>query len=239
MLAAWAAAAVLAGCGGVSVRIPPRGPSDPVTGEPAAPAAAPVPEPASRRAAPRARDGEEEALESALRLVRAGSANYRIGPADLLDLSVYQEADLSRRVRVGPDGIVTFPLIGPVKVGGLDVAGAEAAITDKLRRFLINPQVSVFIKEYGNKLVYVLGEVKNPGSYPLPTEAPLSVLEAVTLAGGFTPYAAIDRARVIRLVDGRSQNQLVDIAAITKGGDKSKDIPLEPNDVIFIPESFF
>ncbi|OIO11992.1 MAG: hypothetical protein AUJ52_01090 [Elusimicrobia bacterium CG1_02_63_36] len=157
----------------------------------------------------------------------------------MLQITVYQEPELARKVRVSPEGIITFPLIGRVSVAGLSVAGAEEAITRQLSRFVINPQVSVFIEDYGNKTIYVLGEVKKPGSYPIPTEAPLSVLEAITLAGGFTEYAAVDRTRIIRKGKKGKRTIDVEITAITKKGDKSKDLPLQPNDVVFIPESFF
>ncbi len=233
--------ASLVGCGGVSVKFPGAQAQNPE--------GSPTPETSSAEAVPPAAIGpgkegrpsrkEEASLETALRQVRAGTISYRIGPADLLEISVYQEKDLERKVRVSPDGTVTLPLIGGVKLGGLDTAGAERAITEKLTRFLKNPQVSVFIKEYANRLIYVLGEVKNPGSYPLPTEGPMSVLEAVTLAGGFTPYADKGRTRVIRRNKESNQNIPIDITAITKGGDKSKDVLLEPNDVVFIPETFF
>lgn len=243
------ALAALAGCGGVSVRFPGAQGQAPAAGGSggggpaaagagvaavAAPAPPKNPVPAGRQV-----KTEDAAVESALRLVQTGTVAYKIGPGDLLEISVYQEKDLDRRVRVSPDGTVSLPLAGPIKVGGLDTAGAEQAITEKLRRFLVTPQVSVFIKDYGAKLIYILGEVKSPGSYPLPSESPMSVLEAVTLAGGFTPYAAMDRTRVIRSVDGRPESHFIEISAITKGGDRTKDMILKPNDVIFIPESFF
>jgi len=195
----------------------------------------------SRRAdgAPARRRGSEEAaLQSALQYVESQQHSYKISPADLIEITVYQEAELNRQVRVSPEGIVTFPLIGQVKLSGLGVPEAEQALRERLKKFLIDPQVSVFIKEYGNKQVYVLGEVAKPGSIPLPTEAPLSVIEAVTLAGGFTQYAAVDRTRVIRKTQGQSRTLLIEVSAIMKG-DKSKDIPLVTNDVIYVPESFF
>lgn len=223
-------ALLLSGCMGLSVQLgdsrPGGGDRTPV---PAAAPDAPKDKPAS----------EEAALASVLETVEKDRATYRIGPADLLEISVYQEKDLERKVRVSPDGVITMPLAGTVKVAGLGVADAEKAVTERLRRYLIAPQVSIFIAEYGNKQVYVLGEVAKPGSYPLPTEAGLTVIEAITLAGGFSQYAAPDRTRVIRKRPGGSANIPIDVSAVTKRGDKSKDIPLEPNDVVFVPESVF
>lgn len=230
------AAALLSGCMGLSLQVgDPRPPSTVGKGGPAQPAAAEAPGP---KAAPAAAK-EEAKLASVLETVERERATYRIGPADLLEVSVYQEKDLERKVRVSPDGVITMPLAGSVKVAGLGVADAEQAVTERLKRFLIAPQVSIFIAEYGNKQVYVLGEVAKPGSYVLPTEAGLTVIEAITMAGGFSQYAAPDRTRVIRKKPGGSANIPIDVSAVTKRGDKSKDIQLEPNDVVFVPESVF
>lgn len=237
-----AAALLLAcGCGVFAVKVPGLGglgpaAEDSVSGFPEA--SPPAQEPAALKS-PDPEKKEQAAILSALQYVETRLNSYEISPADLLSVSVYQEEDMDKRVRVSPEGLITLPLIGRVRVGGLSVPGAEEAIRDKLARFVKDPQVSVFIDEYGNKQVYVLGEVKKPGSYPLPTEAPLSVIEAITLAGGFTEYASLDRTRVIRKAEGRSQAFVVEVSAITKRGDKSKDLQLLPNDVVFVPESLF
>jgi polysaccharide export outer membrane protein len=202
-----------------------------------APAGAPAAAgPAPKGAAPAK---EDAVLATVLEAVEKDRSSYRIGPADLLEVSVYQEKDLERKVRVSPDGVITMPLAGSVKVAGLGVVEAEQALTERLKRFLIAPQVSIFIAEYGNKQVYVLGEVAKPGSYALPTEAGLTVIEAITLAGGFSQYAAPDKTRIIRKKPGGSSNIPIDISAVTKRGDKSKDLQLEPNDVVYVPESVF
>jgi polysaccharide export outer membrane protein len=182
---------------------------------------------------------EAAAIESALKKVVDGGVKYAIGGGDLLDISVYQEKDLARTVRVSADGTVNFPLIGSVSLGGLGVPAAERILKERLREYLKNPEVFIFIKEYGHKQIYILGEVQKPGSYALPTESTLSVLEAVVQAGGFTPYAAMDRTRVIRKVENQSQSFVIEVSAIMKRGDKSKDMTLQSNDVIYVPEKFF
>jgi polysaccharide export outer membrane protein len=106
-------------------------------------------------------------------------------------------------------------------------------------KFLVTPQVSLFIEDYGNKTVFVMGEVQKPGSYPVPTESRMTLLEAISTAGGFTPIAAQDRARVLRNVNGASVTYTIDTRAITQRGEKEKDMILEPNDVIYVPQSFF
>ena len=183
---------------------------------------------------------EEDAIASALKQLGIKKIDYKISPADLLEITVYQNKDLDRKVRVSQNGTVSFPLIGTVNVGGLSVIDAEQGISRKLEEFIVSPQVTVFIQEYGNKKVYVLGEVQKPGSYDLPTESRLTVVEAVSLAGGFTPIAAKDRTKVIRTnPDGKSMSFVIQVSAITVSGEKEKDIPLLPNDVVYVPQSFF
>ncbi|MDE2292051.1 MAG: polysaccharide biosynthesis/export family protein [Elusimicrobia bacterium] len=237
------AALLLSGCLGLSVRVgePHQGGGPTLKPPPASSTgAAAAPEDSSAKKKEPLEEHEQKEISSVLAQVERQRATYRIGAADLLQIQVYQEDDLNRKVRVSLDGGITLPLIGSVKVGGLGVAEAEKVVTERYRKYLIDPQISIFISEYGNKQVYVLGEVAKPGSYPLPTEARLSVIEAITLAGGFTQYAAADRTRVIRKnPDGKSQTFLIEVSAVTKRGDKSKDILLEPNDVVYVPESLF
>ena len=182
---------------------------------------------------------EEAALASALHGLQTQKTDYKLGGADLIDIQVYQQKDLDRLLRVSQNGTISFPLVGTVKVGGLSVAQAEEALSTKLKDFIISPQVTIFIKEYGNKKVFVMGEVSKPGSFDLPTEAKLTVLEAVSLAGGFTAIAAPDRTKVIRNVAGKSQSFTIPVSDITKRGEKQKDLPLEPGDVVWVPQSFF
>lgn len=183
---------------------------------------------------------EASAIAAALQQIDVKKSDYTIAPADLLEISVYQDKEMDRKLRVSQNGTISFPLIGSVKVGGLSVIEAQDLLSQKLKEFIVSPQVTVFIKEYGNKKIFILGQVSKPGSYELPTEAKLTVLEAVSLAGGFTPIAASDRTKVIRTgSDGKSQSFQIEVSAITKRGEKNKDIALEPNDVVFIPQSFF
>lgn len=186
---------------------------------------------------------EQAALNSLLKSVQSpkpSKDNYRIGPSDLIEITVFREDELNRSIRVNQDGEISFPFIGTVKVGGKSIIEAERAIAAGLSDYLKQPQVTIFVKEYSAKQVYVLGEVKSPGAIPLPTEAGLTVLEAISLAGGFTPVAAPDRTRIIRTgADGKPQNLTVEVSAITKNGQKDKDVPLAPSDVVYVPQSFF
>ncbi len=182
---------------------------------------------------------ESAAVASALQQIKTSNVDYKINAADLVQVTVFAQKDLDREARVSQNGTISLPLVGTVKLGGLGVIEAEALLAEKLKDYLVNPQITLFIKEYGNKKIFVLGEVKKPGSVDLPTEAKLTVVEAITLSGGFTPIAAPNRTRVMRMVGGKSQTFTVEITAITHHGQKQKDISLEPNDVIYVPQSYF
>ncbi|MDD5658180.1 MAG: polysaccharide export protein, partial [Elusimicrobia bacterium] len=162
--------------------------------------------PASAKAAANQEQAEAAALESVIRTIQDKKTDYSIGGADLLEIQVFQQEELDRKLRVSQNGSITFPLVGTVQVGGLSAAQAEEALKAKLKEYLINPQVTIFIREYGNKKVFVLGEVSKPGSFELPTESKLTVLEAISLAGGFTGIAAPDRTKVIRNMEGKSRS---------------------------------
>lgn len=182
---------------------------------------------------------EQRIIQSALDQKNKSQANYKIQPGDLIEITVFKEPDMSRTLRISGNGTVTFPLAGNLKMSELSVPEAENFLAVKLSDYIKAPQVTIFIKEYGNKQIYVLGEVKKPGAIQLPTERKLTVLEAITLAGGFTDIAAPDRTKVLRNANGQNQSIQVEISRITKQGDKSADIALEPNDTIFVPQSFF
>jgi len=186
---------------------------------------------------------EQAALATLLQSVKAPKStknNYKIAPSDLIEITVFREDELNRAIRVNQDGEISFPFVGTVRVGGKSIIEAEKTIASGLSEYLKQPQVTIFVKEYSARQIYVLGEVKSPGAFPLPTEASLTVLEAISLAGGFTPVAAQDRTRVIRTGDdGKPQNFTISVSAITKSGQKDKDLPLSPSDVVFVPQSLF
>ncbi|MBI5246017.1 MAG: polysaccharide export protein [Elusimicrobia bacterium] len=182
---------------------------------------------------------EAAAIAAAMQQVSRSKTDYKISAADLISVTVYQDLEMNRKVRVNANGSISMPLIGEVKVGGMTLIEAQGSIEGKLAKFLVSPQVSLFIEEYGNKTVFVMGEVQRPGSLAIPTESRLTVLEAISTAGGFTPIAAQDRTRVLRTVNGVSVTYTIEVKAITQQGQKEKDLVLEPNDVIYVPQSFF
>lgn len=167
------------------------------------------------------------------------SASYTLQPGDLVEIQVFKEEDMTRTLRINGTGSVTFPLVGNVKLAGRTLEEAERILAGRLTDYLRNPQVSMLVKEYGNKSVYVLGQVKRPSSIEIPPEKPLTVLEAISSVGGFTDIANTSKVRVLRMKNGKQESIDVDVAQITKQGNKLLDISLVPGDVVFVPQSMF
>ncbi|HEX4046654.1 MAG TPA: polysaccharide biosynthesis/export family protein [Elusimicrobiota bacterium] len=194
---------------------------------------------ASGAAAAAAAAQEAAAVAAAVRQAASARINYKLSPADLVSVSVYGVPEMDRKARIDAKGMIFLPFAGAVKVGGLSLGDARRLIQRKLSAYVVAPQVSLFIEDYGSKLFYVMGEVQKPGSYPIPAETRMTVLEAISTAGGFTPVAAQDRAHVLRYVNGVSMNYTVDVRDITREGQKDKDLVLQPNDVVYVPQSLF
>jgi protein involved in polysaccharide export with SLBB domain len=159
-----------------------------------------------------------------------------LGPGDVVEVRVFQETELSGVYQVGTDGEITFPLCQTVAVNGLTPNAAADAIRDCLaKRFMRNPQVSVLVKEYNSKKVFVFGEVQKPGTFPY--QDGMSVVQAVTLAGGFTKTAAQNSTSVTRHVGGTETKIKVSVQDIALG--KAANVTLQPGDIVYVPESLF
>ena len=161
--------------------------------------------------------------------------DYRLGPDDVLQITVFREDELYREIRVSSDGNISFPLLGEVKAEGLTPYEFERLLEEKLKKYLKKPQVTVFIKEYST--ISVTGQVNQPGSFPL--KGKLSVLEAIGLAKGFTKIAGQNSVKIMRMKNGEKKTITVKVGDISKKGDKSKDVELERGDIVFVPESLF
>jgi polysaccharide export outer membrane protein len=114
--------------------------------------------------------------------------DYFLGPEDVLDITVWKNADLSKQVTVRPDGRISLPLIGDITAVGKTAAQLSGDISVKLKEYKENPSVSIVVKEVNSYAMYVLGEVVKPGKYPLKSKTTL--LQAITIASGLTPMAA-------------------------------------------------
>lgn len=172
-------------------------------------------------------------------------AEYRIFPHDTLEIQVYGHNDLSRRLQVSSDGRISFPLVGVLAVGGMSAPEAESRLEEALAEYLVNPQVTVIAPQVRERItrreeevfVFVSGQVRNPGAYRF--KPGMTAYQALTLAGWLTSIAAPNRTRVIRRTGEGEEVFVVPVADIQRRGDMTRDVALEPNDVIVVPESFF
>ena len=169
-------------------------------------------------------DGEAQSLPEADPVTEAlERSEYRIGPSDLLGVTVFQVQDLNRDVRVNNAGQVSLPLIGGVDVAGRTVGDAEHEIAARYQgRYLQNPQVSVFVKEFSSQRVTVSGAVKKPGIYPMSSR--LTLLQSIALAEGFNDVGSLRNVLVFRTVEGKRQYARFDVSAINRGEDQDPQI---------------
>jgi len=152
-----------------------------------------------------------------------GRSEYLIGPSDLLAVTVFQVQDLNREVRVNNAGQVSLPLIGGVEVAGRTVGDAERAIAARYQgRYLQNPQVTVFVKEFSSQRVTVSGAVKKPGIYPMSSR--LTLLQSIALAEGFNDVGGMRNVLVFRTIGGERKYARYDVAAIDRGEDPDPEI---------------
>lgn len=162
------------------------------------------------------------------------AADYRIGAKDLLEISVFGLDELNKTVRVSEEGKITLPLLGEIGVEGLTKVELERRLSQLLEeKYLQNPQVSIFIREYQSKRVSMLGAVKNPGPYELLGRQTL--LQIISKAGGLTADAAEDIIVIRQLPDGSSISLKISIEDLILKGDAKLNIPLLPNDIVNIP----
>lgn len=129
---------------------------------------------------------------------RSSPKDFLLGPEDVLEVTVWRNQDLSRQVVIRPDGMISLPLIGDVHASGLTAAQVADRIAKRLAEFKENPAVSVSVREVNSYFIYVTGEVTRPGKYQLKSYA--TVLQGVSLAGGFTPFATKSKMVVVRSV---------------------------------------
>lgn len=161
-------------------------------------------------------------------------APYLIGPEDVLEISVWKEDDLQKEVLVRPDGGLTFPLIGQVNAAGRTVGSLTEEITKKLEHYITKPVVTVGVRQVGGNKIYVIGKVNRPGEFA--TGRYVSVLQALTMAGGLTPYAANSKVKVLRRNnDGSSTALSFNYDEITDGENLEQNVLLQNGDVVVVP----
>ena len=158
---------------------------------------------------------------------------YRVGPGDVLAISVWQEKHLDKDVLVAPDGTISFPLAGTVQVGGSTVNQIQHKLTQKLKPYIPGPTVNVSLQKALNNRIYVIGDVNKPGTFVSPGY--LDVLQALSMAGGLTPFAAENDIKILRRENGRQKVFRFHYAQVKDGEHLKQDILLRPGDVVVVP----
>ena len=163
-----------------------------------------------------------------------GAGDYLIGAGDIIRIAVFQNPELAMETRVGDTGAITFPLIGPVAVGGLTIPAAEQRIADLLREggYVVQPQVSILLVQVRGSQVAVLGLVGRPGRYPIETTN-TRLSDMLATAGGVSP-AGSDMLILTGVREGKSIRMEIDIPTMFQKGDFSQDILLRGGDIIFV-----
>jgi len=163
----------------------------------------------------------------------AVDTGYQIGPEDILEISVWKEEGLKKEVLVRPDGGVSFPLVGEIQAVGKTAGQLQKEITQRLDKFIPDPVVSVsLLKVVGNK-IYVIGKVNRPGEFPAGRY--VDVLQALSMAGGLTPYAAENDIKVLRKENGKDVVLPFRYSQVQKGQDLEQNIILKSGDTVVVP----
>jgi polysaccharide export outer membrane protein len=166
------------------------------------------------------------------------ATSYALAPNDLLEIRVFQEDDLACRLRVSPKGTIVFPLIGMVAVGGLSPQQAAEAIREKLAKdYLVNPQVTLTVFEYGKRRFAVLGEVQKAGTFDMPEREKVTLLDAIAMAGGYTRIA--DPAKVTLKRKEGGKETIIRLNAKKMAKENQAAFEIQPGDVITVGESWF
>ena len=158
---------------------------------------------------------------------------YHLQPGDIMTVSVWKETELQSDVLIRPDGGFSFPLAGDVEAVGKTVEEIRAVLVDRLKRFIPNPVVTVAVKQIGGNRIYVVGRVNHAGDFPL--SSPLDVMQAIALAGGATPYAAINDIVILRRQNGQQQAIHFHYSDVARGRDLSQNVLLQGGDTVVVP----
>jgi polysaccharide export outer membrane protein len=167
--------------------------------------------------------GNETAIEDA----------YRIQPGDVLEISVWKEESMLRTVLVRPDGGLSYPLVGELQAAGKSISELQTLVTERLTKYIPDPVVTVSTQQLSGNKIYVVGRVNRPGEFT--ANRYMDVVQALSLAGGMTPYAANNKIKVLRREDGKLTAIPFKYGEIEKGENLEQNIILQSGDVVLVP----
>jgi polysaccharide export outer membrane protein len=164
------------------------------------------------------------------------SNNYRLNANDVVHIRVFQEDDLDTTVRIAKDGTIQFPLIGGAKIGGKTIEEATQTLAGALRAYLLRPEVTIRVTEFVKRHFTVLGQVMKPGTYDIPDDSSLNLLEAIGLAGGYTRIANPAKVILKRQVNGAETIFKLNAKTMATEGANER-FEILPGDTVLIGES--
>jgi polysaccharide biosynthesis/export protein len=159
--------------------------------------------------------------------------NYMIGAQDVLDISVWKEPELTLSVPVRPDGKISIPLLNDVQAAGLTPTQLAMRITTDLKKFVTNPQVTIIVTQINSQRIYILGEVSRAGAYPLLPQ--MTMLQALSSAGGFTQFANLKKIYMFRVEDGKQVKYPFNYKDVVNGKRPDENVILRAGDTIVVP----
>ena len=185
---------------------------------------------------PQTEKAEKEALlkKQAQAEVAADNENYIIGSEDILYIHIWKEEHLSRTVPVRRDGIISLPLVDEIKAEGLTPLQLKEILAQRFKEFIGDPNITVMVMEANSFKVYLSGQIRNPGVYRLRSET--SLLQIISMAGGFTDWANQKKILIIRKEGGKEKRITVNYKKILKGEDPGSNIILKAGDTIIVPD---
>jgi polysaccharide export outer membrane protein len=159
--------------------------------------------------------------------------SYKVGPGDVIEITVWRDENLSRELVVSPDSTISYPLIGDVYVANFSVSEIRRVVTQKLAEYVPDASVTVILKQINSLKVYVIGQVKNPGVFSINHDT--RVMQVLAMAKGLTPFAAERDIHILRYSDKGTQKIGFDYKEVIKGQNLNQDIRLKRGDVIVVP----
>jgi len=161
------------------------------------------------------------------------SASYKVLPGDLLQVSVWKEPDLQLQLLVRPDGAISLPLAGELSTVGRSVSDLQVELTRRLTKYINDPVVTVSVVQVLGNKVYVIGQVKKPGDFVVNPQ--VDVLQALSMAGGTTPFADLDNIRILRRENSRQVALSFNYKEVIRGRDLQQNVMLQSGDVVVVP----
>lgn len=163
----------------------------------------------------------------------SAAGSYQLNPGDILFVSVWNEEALQQEILVLPDGTISFPLVGIVEVSGKTPQQVQSVLREKLSKLIPDPEINLTVRAVAGNAIFVIGKVNQPGRFQM--TSPTDVVQALSLAGGFTPYAKTDRVQILRRGGNGQEVIKFDYTRIADGQALETNILLQSGDTIVVP----